>query len=354
VSHLLDDSLYKKDVIKMLDTGKVVASMLLAIQEGMMNLNAIIGHVLAIGPGMLISAWTAKLIFAHSTIPAYFCYFFPWVYSPMAWALYNIFYQIIPDMRLFTGLAILSFWPIIMAVISLRYGLHRQMRTGTLMHVVNMLLVIYYGMLLVAYACLASFAFSYHPEGDDYINEGMRGKWNIGNWIYERVHSVIGEGVNTKQLRKDTNFLFLWLMDSFATFFFTCCAVTDAFIVMISQEHNEAWLMHHQTVRKANAFGPDESRALDRTFGPEEEEGLDEAMQQYYIGTRLAIAKEGTDGIRFVYEEEVIKDWLLLIHDVQVKVPQESPPTLEKDAATTINESFGSGPIETQDNALIV
>merc|ERR1712054_724656 len=42
------------------------------------------------------------------------------------------------------------------------------------------------------------------------------------------------------------NFLLLWLIDSFATFFYTCCAVTDFMIIMITQEHNEAWLMHHR------------------------------------------------------------------------------------------------------------
>ena len=45
------------------------------------------------------------------------------------------------------------------------------------------------------------------------------GGWEVGLVLGEQVDAAL-----------------VWLLDSFGTFFFTCCAVTDAFIVMISQE----------------------------------------------------------------------------------------------------------------------
>merc|ERR1719198_2359808 len=86
------------------------------------------------------------------------------------------------------------------------------------------------------------------------------------NWI--QYYMVSNEENNDGE----SNFLYLWLVDSFATFFFTCCAITDAFIVMISQEHNEAWLMHHQTVAHHHDVGERPSI---------QDPGLEQAMQQY-------------------------------------------------------------------------
>jgi len=302
VSHLLNESMYEEQVVKAMDTAKVAVSLVISLQEGIANLNAIIGHVLAIGPGMLISAWTAKLIFAHSAIPAYFCYFFPWIYSPMAWALYNVYYQLIPDWRLFTGLLILAGWPMIMTGLTMMYGLHRQMEIPRLMHVVNNLLLYYYMILFLGYGLLIWFAIGYKPEGNDWINERLRGEWSAPNWI--RYY------IGLKQADKDVNFINLWLVDSFATFFLTCNAVTDAFVVVISQEHNEAWLMHHQALESHKS-------EVDAAPAVAKAPTLRETMEEYSVRELRR-----SQGQRFAVEEEVIKDWLLLINDVKVQVPK--------------------------------
>jgi len=344
VAHLMNQSMYEKEAIKTLETAKFLASVAISAKEGYANLNSIIGHVLAIGPGMLISAWTAKLIFAHSTIPAYFCYIFPWIYSPMAWGLYNVYYQIFPDLRLFCGLAILAFWPIIMAGISMMYGLHRQMKTARLMHVVNKLLVFYYVILCVGYFCLLWFAWSYRPEGADYINEKLRGEWSVQHYVGEMLE---GSGNETATVEPEPQVqgsggpydsIILWLIDSFATFFFTCCAITDGFIVMISEEHNEAWLMHHQadTHRRA-ACAIDGEELADLS--------LEKAMQAY--GSQV-LQEQYDKGFRFTVEEEVIKDWLLLLHDVQVTVQRRGTVTSEAPAqlSQSIGESFDTNSTE--------
>jgi len=319
VAHLLNQSLYEKQMVKTLETAKLGASVVLSLKEGLSNLNTIIGHVLAIGPGMLISAWTAKLIFAHSAIPAYFCYFFPWIYSPMAWALYNIYYQVLPDLRLFVGLAVISFWPVIMAGVSLMYGLHKKMRIARLMHVVNNLLVMYYFVLMIGYGFLLAFALGFNPTGNDWISEKFRGDWRETAKAYAGGKS------------KDLNFVLMWLVDSFATFFFTCCAITDAFIVMISQEHNEAWLMH----RQSDAAALKASKTLDDSA---ELPGLTGPMLEYEAKVMHQ------DSTNFACEEDVIKDWLLLIHDVRaIKVGSfhkgvQLPATIEEEEEAAVPE----------------
>merc|ERR1719198_1454812 len=125
------------------------------------------------------------------------------------------------------------------------------------------------------------------------------------NWIQ---YYMVNSG------NKEANFLYLWLTDSFATFFFTCCAVTDAFILLISQEHNAAWLMHHQTSIVADSTAP---KALASRPSLRKSSSLEDAMQVYE-------SRQTSRGVQLVYEEEVIKDWLLLINDVKVHVAQRA------------------------------
>merc|ERR1711990_1206630 len=97
---------------------------------------------------------------------------------------------------------------------------HRQMRIPRMMVVINKLLVIYYGTLGIGYGFLIWFAFSYSPEGDDYISAYLRDQWST--WQATKYYVANADG----------NMIVQWLLDSFGTFFFTCVAVTDAFIVM--------------------------------------------------------------------------------------------------------------------------
>merc|ERR1719424_77759 len=200
------------------------------------------------------------------------------------------------------------------------------------MHVVNNLLIIYYFTLMVGYGFLIKFAWSFNPKGNDYISEHLRTDWSPAQCVQYLL-------ATTKM-----NFVYLWAIDAFATFFFTCCAITDAFIVVISTEHNEAWLMHRHAAIKIEAHAslePDPQPIANGSWEPQREmakaPSLEDTMMAYEALHGMAPDSSDNKGVppsqrtEFMSEEEVIKDWLLLIHDVKVKVPKKAASSSGED-----------------------
>ncbi|CAE7271894.1 PSF2 [Symbiodinium sp. KB8] len=229
VSKLLDETLLERHSPKLWATAKEVATVAFCAMEAAESLNNILRHVLAIGPGILISAWTAKLIFVQSTIPGYFSYFFTMVYSPAAWVLNNVWHQTADDWRLSLGLAAMAFWTIPVSVVGMKYGLHRPMSVARAMSLVNNLLLLYYFVLFAAVVFIVMFVFSDEPESEAYfsVSAAFRRKLRPGKLSKTELLYV----------------LFGFLTESFAVFFITCCAATDAFIMVIVKEHQAAWSM---------------------------------------------------------------------------------------------------------------
>eukprot|EP00439_Symbiodinium_sp_Y106_P084898 s1139_g26.t3 len=227
VSKLLDETLLERHSPKLWATAKEVATVGFCAMEAAESLNNILRHVLAIGPGILISAWTAKLIFVQSTIPGYFSYFFTMVYSPAAWVLNNVWHQTASDWRLSLGLAAMAFWTIPVSVVGMKYGLHRPMSVPRAMSLVNNLLLLYYFVLFAAVVFIVMFVFSDEPETEAYfsVSAAFRRKLRPGKLSKTELLYVL------------TGFL----TESFAVFFITCCAATDAFIMVIVKEHQAAW-----------------------------------------------------------------------------------------------------------------
>ncbi|CAE7239770.1 PSF2 [Symbiodinium sp. CCMP2456] len=197
------------------------------------SLNNILRHVLAIGPGILISAWTAKLIFVQSTIPGYFSYFFTMVYSPAAWVLNNVWHQTADDWRLSLGLAAMAFWTIPVSVVGMKYGLHRPMSVARAMSLVNNLLLLYYFVLFAAVVFIVMFVFSDEPESEAYfsVSAAFRRKLRPGKLSKEGEGCFkwgsLAESVRQRIISPAAE------TESFAVFFITCCAATDAFIMVI-------------------------------------------------------------------------------------------------------------------------
>lgn len=264
VSKLLDETLLERHSPKLWATAKEVATVAFCAMEAAESLNNILRHVLAIGPGILISAWTAKLIFVQSTIPGYFSYFFTMVYSPAAWVLNNVWHQTADDWRLSLGLAAMAFWTIPVSVVGMKYGLHRPMSVARAMSLVNNLLLLYYFVLFAAVVFIVMFVFSDEPESEAYfsVSAAFRRKLRPGKLSKTELLYV----------------LFGFLTESFAVFFITCCAATDAFIMVIVKEHQAAWSM------------------LTR-------------------GKPLPAVQADDEDTLYAIEEQVTRDWLLLMKE---------------------------------------
>ncbi|CAE7808317.1 GIP [Symbiodinium sp. CCMP2592] len=264
VSKLLDETLLERHSPKLWATAKEVATVGFCAMEAAESLNNILRHVLAIGPGILISAWTAKLIFVQSTIPGYFSYFFTMVYSPAAWVLNNVWHQTASDWRLSLGLAAMAFWTIPVSVVGMKYGLHRPMSVPRAMSLVNNLLLLYYFVLFAAVVFIVMFVFSDEPETEAYfsVSAAFRRKLRPGKLSKTELLYV----------------LFGFLTESFAVFFITCCAATDAFIMVIVKEHRAAWSL------------------LTR-------------------GKPLPAVQADDEDTLYAIEEQVTRDWLLLMKE---------------------------------------
>eukprot|EP00928_Gymnodinium_smaydae_P052411 TRINITY_DN3627_c0_g2_i1.p1 TRINITY_DN3627_c0_g2~~TRINITY_DN3627_c0_g2_i1.p1 ORF type:complete len:1630 (+),score=252.82 TRINITY_DN3627_c0_g2_i1:205-5094(+) len=293
---------------------KAIGTTFISMRQGVGNLNAIMGHILALGPGLLISAWTAKLIFAHSSIPGYFCYFFPWIYAPMAWLTYSLVYQLIPDPRLFVGLAILAFWSLALAVLTLYYGLHKPMSVPRMMYVVNNLLVVYYLMLGIGYGFLLWFVLTYRPQDGFLKDVSLAARFLDEQWNPSKIMMYAISSIKVSAL-------VTWLIDSFAVFFFTCCAVTDFFIMMICREHIAAWRMKTggayvlQSPADKVIMSP---RPSPRPSPPASPRGSpspsDNARPPRQ--TQAAVAASLAEKERLAIEEDVVQNWLWLMRGV--------------------------------------
>ncbi|CAE7304064.1 PSF2 [Symbiodinium natans] len=266
VSKLLDETMLERHSPKLWATAKEIATAGFCAMEAAESLNNILRHVLAIGPGILISAWTAKLIFVHSTVPGYFSYFFTMVYSPGAWVLNNVFHQTAADWRLSLGLAAMAFWTIPVSLTGMKYGLHRPMSVARAMSLVNNLLLLYYFILFAGVVFIVMFVMGSETEGDEYFS----------------VRATFRRQLRPGKLSKGQLFYHILglLTESFAVFFITCCAATDAFIMVITKEHEAAWSLVTR--------GSQAQASLPQASAEEE---------QYAI------------------EERVTRDWLLLMKE---------------------------------------
>lgn len=271
VSRLFNDTLIDRHAPRLWETVKGAATIAVSMKESGENLWTVLRHVLAIGPGLLISAWTAKVIFVRSTIPGYFAYFFPWMYSPIAWSLYNVAHQSLAEPRLSLAFGILSFWTIPVAMAGMKYGLHKPLSVARAMSLTNNLLFFYYFWLIVAILLIVWFVIAWYPEGNDYLTERLRDDWHPSMWIKDAVLAQDLSG--------------FW--ESFAIYFLTCAAACDFLTSVIVKEHETAWLLLQKS---APRLGPQET--------PED-------LPHTFLSTLAT-------------EEQVTRDWLLLINDRRV------------------------------------
>eukprot|EP00930_Biecheleria_cincta_P034464 TRINITY_DN23821_c0_g1_i1.p1 TRINITY_DN23821_c0_g1~~TRINITY_DN23821_c0_g1_i1.p1 ORF type:complete len:1565 (+),score=220.37 TRINITY_DN23821_c0_g1_i1:368-4696(+) len=273
VSKLFNDSVLDHHTPRVWETVKGTATVAVTMKESGENLWTVLRHVLAIGPGLLISAWTAKVIFVRSTIPGYFSYFFPWMYSPIAWSLYNVAHQSLADPRLSAAFAILSFWTIPVALVAMKYGLHKPLSVARAMSLSNNLLFFYYFMLLAAVLLIVWFVLAWDPEGNDYVSERLRDDWNPRKLVKD---AILSQDLSS-----------VW--ENLAIYFLTCGAACDVLIAMIVKEHEQAWLL----LRKSACSEED----------PQHRAPL--------------ISKTQHEGSCLALEEQVTRDWLLLLNDKQ-------------------------------------
>lgn len=92
---------------------------------------------LSIAPGMLKGALRMKILVPQSKMPGMFVLMLPWLYAPVAWCYYSIFFQIVGSPLLLLGLLIIAFHPVLYSVLGMRWGVSHPMTDKQVLKLVS-------------------------------------------------------------------------------------------------------------------------------------------------------------------------------------------------------------------------
>lgn len=196
------------------------------VANGLASSKALVDFLVIVGPGIVIAAFTAKLIFATSAIPGRFIQFFPLCFCPLVWSFNLILMNLVPQVTFMWTMMLWAFWPIPVALHCTYDGYHLPMSDERVVHLANKQLILYYFYLLCSYALVAywlllpSPADNWNQSLDDIVRSALY-KQYVGD-------ATVGEWV-------------AMLFRNFNVYVLTCLAVTDAFITLIVEEHVYAY-----------------------------------------------------------------------------------------------------------------
>ncbi|KAL1523978.1 hypothetical protein AB1Y20_018893 [Prymnesium parvum] len=91
---------------------KSAGSLFLGLSQGLLAFKVMAPSAIAMGPGILQGAIRVKDLVPQSSIPGMLVVLLPWLYSPLAWAIYNTFSQAIGSTTLLLGLLLLACGPL--------------------------------------------------------------------------------------------------------------------------------------------------------------------------------------------------------------------------------------------------
>jgi len=98
-----------------------------ALGIGLKGLKHILPAALALAPALLRGALKVKVVAPQSTIPGMFVLILPWLFCPLSWAIYHIFYQLLGDLYMLGGLLILAFAPMSYYFLGKHYNITRPL-----------------------------------------------------------------------------------------------------------------------------------------------------------------------------------------------------------------------------------
>lgn len=143
----------------MCDKLRRTAEASIGVYLGLLSLGSIFPAALSIAPGLMKGALRMKMVVPQSNIPGMFVIILPWLYCPLTWCMYSIFFQLIGNTVLLVALAIMAFSPAIYCILGSYYNLDKPLRDHELAVVIKAMDGWNSTMNYVAYVCLAYFAF---------------------------------------------------------------------------------------------------------------------------------------------------------------------------------------------------
>lgn len=91
---------------------KLGAELGISLYTALWAVKAMLPAAVALAPALMRGALKIKVLIPQSSIPGMLVVLLPWLYCPMLWIVYSVVFQMVGDMVLFVGLAILAFAPL--------------------------------------------------------------------------------------------------------------------------------------------------------------------------------------------------------------------------------------------------
>jgi low affinity Fe/Cu permease len=91
---------------------KLGAEVGISLYSSFWAVKAMIPAAVALAPALMRGGLKIKVLIPQSSIPGMLVVILPWLYCPMLWIVYSVIFQMVGDLVLFLGLAIMAFAPL--------------------------------------------------------------------------------------------------------------------------------------------------------------------------------------------------------------------------------------------------
>merc|ERR1719492_237164 len=83
---------------------------------------------LSLGPGIIKGAMRAKTIVPEASLPGAFIIILPWIYAPLAWALFNVVVQLFGNWALLGAMLSFAFYPLVISLVGMCFFVNSPQR----------------------------------------------------------------------------------------------------------------------------------------------------------------------------------------------------------------------------------
>lgn len=136
---------------------RYIAEASVAMYLALRNFATLFPAAMSIAPGLLKGALRMKLFIPQSNIPGMFVLILPWLYCPLTWCMYSVFFQLIGNVTLLLGMLVVAFTPLTYFVVGVIYNINHPLSDAevtTAIHVLNKAMI---GMMALGYGLVLLF-----------------------------------------------------------------------------------------------------------------------------------------------------------------------------------------------------
>jgi len=106
-----------------------VLNTVVGVINGLGSFKSLWTAALSLGPGIIKGTMRAKMIVPEASLPGSFVIILPWIYAPLAWALFNVVVQIFGSWALLGAMLSLTFYPLLISLVGMSFFVGSPQRT---------------------------------------------------------------------------------------------------------------------------------------------------------------------------------------------------------------------------------